>query len=339
MKKKYSRTGIWMIPVLLVLGSCAKSGDLAEMPGPAIPAHFPPPVYRAESNTYTAAGIELGKKLFFDPGLSATGKVSCATCHDQVHSFSDHNVPLSRGIFGKLGKRNSPPIYNLIWTKNFMWDGSIRHIELQPIAPLTDSAEMGASIADIVKYLRSNEDYRKRFASAFNGAAPDDQKMLKAMAQYMATLVSANSKYDRVITGRESFTEQEARGYAIFKTNCKSCHTEPLLTDGSYRNNGLDVFPADSGRMRITRNPADRGKFRVPSLRNVALTYPYMHDGRFDELKTVVDHYSAGMHSGGLTDPSLAPMNFTPQQKADLISFLSALTDYEFVSNIKHAYR
>jgi cytochrome c peroxidase len=325
--------------LLLMMHGCSREPDRPTVEGPDLPAHFPPPVYTATRNPYTKAGIELGKALFHEPLLSRDKSVSCATCHAQVHAFADHNIPFSMGVGGAIGKRNTPTIQNLIWNTSFMWDGSIHHIEVMPIAPLTEPLEMHANWDTLLSRLRASENYRAMFLAAFGSDNIDDQKLLKSLAQYMGTLVSAGSRYDAYVQGKASLAPDELQGLEIFRNQCASCHTEPLFTNQAFINNGLDVVSSDIGRMLITRKEEDRGSFRVPSLRNISLTYPYMHDGRFRTLEQVLDHYSSDKSDKPLADARVRSIRLNNEEKKDLIAFLKTLTDYDFVSNPKHAQR
>ena len=326
-----------LLPLLVACGR--EPEDSAPVVGPALPAHFPAPFYQATQNPYTEAGIALGKALFHEPMLSRDGSISCASCHDQVPAFSDHNVPPPTGVGGAIGKRNAPPVQNMIWNTSFMWDGSIRHLEVMPIAPITEPLEMAASWDTLLNRLRASEKYRRMFQSAFGSEQIDDQKLLKSLAQYMGTLVSAGSRYDAYVQGKGSLAPDEMQGLDIFRSQCASCHTEPLFTNQAFINNGLDAVSSDIGRMLITRKEEDRGSFRVPSLRNVALTYPYMHDGRFRTLDQVLDHYISDKSDKPLADARVRNIRLNSEEKRALIAFLKTLTDYDFVSNPKHAQR
>lgn len=330
----------WLIAaaVFPLLISC-RGDDAHEEPpksfeGFSAPAHFPAPVYGFENNPVTEAGFELGKKLFYDKRLSADGTVSCGTCHAQVHGFADHNIPLSFGIEGRRGMRNTPGLANLAWTPAFMWDGGINHIEVIPIAPLTDSTEMGHDLAALISFLQTQTEYPEDFEKAFGSSEIDTRNLLLALTQFQSCLISAGSKYDQWLTGRTNLTTAENEGREIFESKCASCHSGVLLTDFSYRNNGLDSIFTDEGRMRITLNPEDAGTFRVPSLRNVALTSPYMHDGRFRNLMQVLDHYDSGVKQSATLDPSLSGgIPLEDHEKERLIDFLRTLSDYDFISN------
>ena len=322
---------------LLMISACSREAALPESFVPQIPPHFPVPEYLATANPYTPAGISLGKALFYEPLLSKDGSISCGSCHAQVHAFADHNAPLSKGVGGQPGTRNTPPIQNLIWSRSFMWDGSIRHIEVMPIAPLTDHKEMAANWDTVFQRLQQHARYPSMFRAAFGSDLIDDQRILKALAQFMATLVSAGSRYDARVQGNAVFNESELSGERLFQAHCNNCHTAPLFTSQEFLNNGLDAVSTDIGRMRITRKESDRGSFRVPSLRNVALTYPYMHDGRFQTLEQVLAHYTSDKSGKPLADHRVRNIRFSEQERSDLIAFLKTLSDYTFISNPKHA--
>ena len=299
-----------------------------------VPSHFPEPHYKLENNALNNASFQLGKMLFYDPILSADSTISCATCHAQVHGFADHNMKFSEGINGLLGERNSPALSNLAWQPSFMWDGGINHIEVMSFAPITNPVEMNEDMAHVVKKLSANIKYINQFKHAFGNSEITDQKVLKALAQFMTLMVSANSKYDKVITGKATFSENEQKGYALFQSKCSHCHKEPLLSDFSYRNNGLDSSFKDSGRKKITQKEEDNGKFKVPSLRNIALTYPYMHDGRFNSLESVLKHYSSGVVLSATLDASLKQgYHLSEEEQNNIILFLKTLTDNDYLSN------
>lgn len=301
-----------------------------------VPAHFPDLVYDFEGNPITEEGFELGRKLFYDNRLSRGSQVSCGSCHAQVHAFADHSVPLSFGVDGKQGKRNAPGIYNLAWTEAFMWDGGINHIEVMPIAPITDSVEMDISLADLLEHLQAETEYPEDFEAAFGSPEITTTNLLNALAQFQGSIVSDGSRYDQYVKGQYIPTEEQMQGMELFEANCSGCHAGVLQTDFSYRNNGLDSDFADLGRGKITQNPDDHGKFRVPSLRNVALTNPYMHDGRFFTLEQVLDHYNDGIVESTTLDPSLENgISLTEDEKADIIEFLYTLSDFELLGDLR----
>ena len=304
--------------------------------GFTIPSHFPQPDYAFENNTQTRLRFELGRYLFYDPILSLNNDVSCSSCHAQEHAFSDHNVAFSTGTSGTLGTRNAPALSNLAWYPNFMWDGGVNHLEVQPLVPITHELEMNESIIHVVAKLNASEFYTSKFQEAYSVSEITDQKLLQALAQYMAMLISANTKYDQYLTGKADYTVSEKNGLDLFRQHCVACHTEPLLTDFSYRNVGLDAVVTDIGRELITQDPADRGKFKVPSLRNVAVTYPYMHDGRYFTLPVLLNHHPNGAIYTTTTDPYLFEIpTFSSTEKQDLIQFLKTLTDLYLIGDSK----
>ncbi len=220
-----------------------------------------------------------------------------------------------------------------MWQKNFLWDGGILNLELVAVNAITSPVEMDENLPNIVEKLKRNPIYQKMFKDAFGDEEITSTKMLVALGHFMALFISDKSKYDEVIRGKAQFTEQEQRGYNLFKQKCASCHKEPLFTDESFRNNGVQhFFSVDKGRYEISLLEGDEGKFKVPSLRNVELTAPYMHDGRFTTLQQVLDHYSDGIKNYPNLDPLLInkiPLN--SQEKSDIIVFLKTLTDLNFI--------
>lgn len=305
-----------------------------------LPSNFPQPVYDLKANPLTEKGVQLGKELFYEGKLSRTGVVSCGFCHQQPSAFTHHGHEVSHGVDDRLGKRNSLPISNLIWMKTFFWDGGVNHLDFVPLNPMENPLEMDETLENVLKKLNESEYYRAAFREAFGVEEIKSTEFLKALSQFMATLISANSRYDKYVRQEgEQLTEQELRGLKIFREKCSTCHATDLITDGSYRNNGLtDDFRFDKGREEVTSNVSDRGKFKVPSLRNVEYTDPYMHDGRFETLEAVLDHYSAGVKVSETLDPVLLKegnpgIALTATEKADIIAFLKTLTDKEFLTD------
>jgi cytochrome c peroxidase len=303
------------------------------------PGNFPTPVYDLKKNPVTREGFELGRKLFYETALSRDNSVSCGNCHVQTSGFTQHGHDLSHGIEDRLGNRNSPPIMNLAWSSSFMWDGGVFHLDLFPINPITNPVEMDEKMDRVISKLQEAPDYRTRFKAAFGSPEISATKVFKALSQYMVMCISSNSKYDSVMrhTGVR-FNKIEQKGYAIFKQRCSSCHKEPLFTDGTFRNNGLSHdFNPDSGRQAITLDPADRYKFKVPSLRNLSYTLPYMHDGRFTTIDQVLNHYISDIHDGPTLDPMLKRngkpgIPLTAQDKKDLKAFILTLNDKLFIT-------
>lgn len=304
----------------------------------AVPAGWPAPRYDFAGNPVTPAGFALGRRLFYDPILSRDGSVACGNCHQQFAAFAHLDHRVSHGIGGVNGKRNTPGLFNLAWQPELMWDGSAHHLETQPVAPISNPLEMGGSLALAVDKLRQDRRYPILFERAFGSPGIDSQRLLRALAQFTGSLVSAGSRYDRAQRGALAFSAQEQTGLALFRERCAGCHREPLFSDFSYRNNGLDAAPRDAGRAAISGRAEDEGRFRVPSLRNVALTAPYMHDGRYDSLRQVLDHYGGGIEHSPTLDPLLAEAKpFSPEQRAALLAFLDTLTDEDFVHDPRFA--
>ncbi|MCU0396188.1 MAG: cytochrome-c peroxidase [Chitinophagaceae bacterium] len=304
------------------------------------PPGWPAPVYNFAENPLTEQGIELGRQLFYDGRLSKDGNFPCASCHQQPAAFGTFEHDLSHGFNNSHTLRNAPPLQNLAWIREFHHDGGITHLDLQPLAPITNPEEMAETIDNVLNKLRADAQYRQLFKAAFGSEEINTQRMTRALSQFMLTMVSANSKYDKVKRGEATFNLPESLGYDIFKAKCASCHTEPLFTDLSYRNAGLsmDNVLRDHGRMRITRNPADSLKFRVPSLRNVMKSSYYGHDGRFFDILNVLNHYSDGVVNGPTTDPLLRnKIPLSNFEKGQLIAFLGTLTDSSFLTNKKFA--
>jgi cytochrome c peroxidase len=304
-----------------------------------VPAGWPTPHYDFAANPITPAGFALGRKLFYEPRLSKDDSVSCGSCHQQFAAFAHFDHPVSHGIRNQNGTRNAPGLFNLAWQPALMWDGAVHNLEIQPIAPISNPVEMDASLDQVLTKLRASADYPPLFEAAFGTPEIDSQRLLRAMTQFTGTLISADSRYDRFMAGdAAALSESERAGLAVFRAECASCHAEPLFTDYSYRNNGLDEASKDPGRARATGRDEDRGRFRVPSLRNVALTAPYMHDGRYDTLDQVLDHYTQGIHASPALDPKLAGgVKLDTTQRADLLAFLRTLSDEHFTHDRRFA--
>jgi len=309
-----------------------------QTPRPSVPAGWPAPHYTFVGNPVTRAGFELGRSLFYDPRLSRDNSIACANCHQQFAAFAHYDHRVSHGIGGVDGKRNAPGLFNLAWQPDFMWDGAIHQLELQPLGPISNPLEMGETLANVVSKLQADAGYRQQFTQAFGTPGIDGQRVLLALTQFIGTLQSSHSRYDAFRSGEVQFTAGERRGLDVFRAQCASCHREPLFTDYSYRNNGLDREPADAGRAGITERSDDRGRFRVPSLRNVALTAPYMHDGRYATLDEVLDHYASGIQPSATLDPQLRKgLVLNAADRAALRQFLDTLTDTAFVNDPRFA--
>lgn len=302
------------------------------------PDYFPKPVYDFKKNPLKHSTVELGRKLFYDPILSRDHTISCSSCHLSNQAFSHAGNHLSKGIEDGIGDRNSPAIFNLAWQKTFMWDGSVVNIDVQALAPINHPKEMGEDINVAVRKLNQSKEYKTLFYKSFGDSLATSERLMKALSQFQLTIVSANAKYDKVKQGKAKFTASENKGYQLFKQNCSSCHSEPLFSTYRFANNGLSFNPElnDNGKWNKTFEPADKLMFKIPSLRNLAYTYPYMHDGRFKTLYEVLEHYEKGI----VKSPTLAkelqtPIIFNSQEKDDLLDFLATLNDSVLVSNVE----
>ena len=340
---------------LLPLLSCSRTGDADWRRIPYAPTPYalnePREFVRMvipEGNPLTVEGIELGRRLFFDPILSADSSTSCASCHLPALAFTDGKA-LSTGIEGRVGRRNSPSLANVgYYYKGLFWDGRVATLEEQSLHPVEDSLEMANTWAEAERRLRLHPSYPALFRQAFGIrllSEINSELTAKALAQFQRSLLSADSKFDRKMRGEAEFTAQEQRGWAIFfdasmdvpHSECSHCHDDPLFTTLEFANNGLDAVRAledypDPGRGGVSGNRYELGAFRVPTLRNIALTAPYMHDGRFATLEEVIGHYAGGGHYAENLNPNVMKLNLTAQDKADLIAFLHTLTDSTFVS-------
>lgn len=329
---------------LIVTGFLVLVGFITKTTTPKyidIPKNWPKPVYDFKNNPLTEEGFLLGRQLFYDPILSKDNTISCASCHLQVTGFTHVDHDLSHGIEGKIGTRNSLTLQNLAWSKTFMWDGGVNHLDVQALAPITSEVEMNETLENVIIKLQHSEKYQELFDRAFGTKKITGQLTLKAISQFVVSLTTSNSKYDKVIRKEEKFTEMEQKGYDIFKQYCSSCHKEPLLTNNGFKNNGLPIDKdlKDIGRMKITQNSRDSLLFKVPTLRNIEFTFPYMHDGRFKTLNEVVKHYNSGvLKSSTLSKELLIPMNLSDNQRTELVSFLKTLSDKDFLFNQKYSY-
>lgn len=310
------------------------------------PANFPDIAYDLSNNPLTEKGFELGKKLFYDGRLSSDGVVSCGFCHIQADAFTHHGHTFSHGVGDNIGTRNTPPIQNLAFQTAFMWDGATTHLDLQPIIPLTSPIEMNGSFTQIVAMMKADPVYVKLFKQAFPDGQINSENMLKALGQFMVLTVSSNSRFDKYRRNEAggTLTQDEVEGYAIFNQKCASCHATDLFTDNSFRNNGLSINPQinDVGYYRVTELQQDKYKFKVPSLRNIEKTAPYMHDGRFYTLEAVLNHYSNGVQNTPNLDASLNTngnlgIPLTTTEKTKIIAFLKTLTDHQFLTDPRFA--
>lgn len=325
---------------LLVLSACRKDERITASTAPTpyfpeLPVGFPLPAV-PDDNPLTLEGVRLGKALFFSKALSRDGSVSCASCHHVDRAFSD-TVALSLGVQGAVGFRNSPTLANMAYHPAYFKDGGVPSLELQVLAPVHDPLEMDHDILAVAADLKDQEPFRSLSMKAYDREL-DPYVITRAIASYERTLISGWSRYDRFLAGDQSaLSTEEINGWQIFTGNaakCASCHSGPDLSDHSFQNIGLYLVYADEGRQRISLQAGDAGKFKVPTLRNIALTSPYMHDGSMASLEDVVDHFASGGEAHPNKSALVTGFALSPQEKADLIAFLNALTDERSMDQI-----
>lgn len=325
----------------VVIDSCRKT-DVHRYPAPhavtfTVPDGFPAPVYGFDDNPLTEEGFALGKRLFHDPLLSSHLDVTCSSCHQQHAGYTTFSHDLGHGTNHQHTARNVPVIFNMVWQKDFEWDGRTPRLIDQPFACMTAPEKMDEQAGPVIARLDTAAGYHQMFGAAFGDDRITADRISKALVQFVASLVSAGSKYDLVKKGQATFNASEQAGYDLFQQKkCNVCHAEPLFTDLSFRNVGLELddYHRDYGRMRVTHDPADSLKFKVPTLRNVEITGYYTHDGRFEAISEMLDHYSGGVVSGPTTDPLVAnQIPLTDLEKFYLEEFLKTLTDSAFVND------
>ncbi|OCB78083.1 cytochrome-c peroxidase [Flavobacterium crassostreae] len=335
---------LWLVfPILINCSDSDQDAKYINLPLDfSVPSNFPNLAYDIAANPPTEKGFELGKKLFYDGRLASDGLVSCGFCHLQENAFTHHGHTVSHGVDNALGIRNAPAIQNMAYQRIYMYDGATSHLDLQPIIPLTSTVEMNGDLNRILAMMKADPNYRELFKVSFKDGAVSIENMLKALSQFMVMLTSSNSKFDHYRRNEAggTLTKEEMAGYTIFKNKCASCHATDLMTDDSFRNNGLAINPLinDVGRYRVTEQATDYYKFKVPSLRNVAVTAPYMHDGRFGSLASVLNHYSTAVVDGATLDPILKQngklgITLSETDKEQLIAFLNTLTDYQYLTD------
>jgi cytochrome c peroxidase len=327
-----------------------------------LPEHFelatgelPMPAIK-EDNLLTVEGVKLGRMLFYEKILSGNNTQSCGSCHHQQFAFSD-TTTLSIGIEEKEGKRNTMSIFNLASHSNeFFWDGRAHLVRDQVLRPIQDELEMNESMENVIMKLSASPRYKGQFENAFGSAEINSEKISLALEQFILSIISMDSKYDQSRRGEVVLSTSEERGRILFFTgrnvmfpalsgpDCAHCHGGANFDNNQYANNGLDDDASliDIGREAVTANAADHGKFKVPSLRNIALTAPYMHDGRFKTIEEVIDHYDHGVQASSTLDPALAArrengLKLSAQDKADLKAFLESLSDPILISNPAYA--
>ena len=364
------RTSKWAISFIflsfIVLISCSKKDDFeptttlgsslydptpydlqyGTLPVPMVPG----------DNQLTNAGVQLGRMLFYDKQLSSNGTLACAGCHVQENAFTDTNQ-FSTGVLGFMGGRQAMVSFNMLWNNNeFFWDGRAHFLRDQALKPIQDSLEMNESLVNVVSKLSVSQSYKDQFERAFGSDEINNLKISLALEQFMNSIVSYNSKYDKFVRSELTLNASEERGRNLFfdeynpffpsisGADCAHCHTGNNFENDNYMNNGLDSDAGftDTGREKVTNNAMDRAKFKVPTLRNIELTFPYMHDGRFNTLEEVVDHYNSGLVYSSTIDPALentrtTGLMLTTQDKADLVAFLKTLTDTDLTSDPRYA--
>ena len=347
---------------VMIFVSCKKEAETPATPASYDPTpytmnygDFPPPQIAAD-NPLTKQGVQLGRMLFYEKRLSKDNSMSCASCHRQEYAFSDTNR-FSIGVDGHPSGRQAMAVFNMAWNTNeFFWDGRAALLRDQSLMPIEDSLEMAETLPSVINKLAADQSYKNQFIRAFGSYEITSEKMALAMEQFMNSIVSVESKYDRFLSGQETLTPSENRGRKLFFTeynqffpdssgaDCAHCHVPKNFENDRYMNNGLDAGPDidDFGRELATGNPMDRGRMKVTSLRNIELTPPYMHDGRFQTLEEVVEHYNSGIQPSPSLDPALANTMSTglmldAQDKADLVAFLRTFTDTDLMTNPEYS--
>jgi len=353
---KKGRNHITTISVLAVITIALISASQKNVrPSPyklAYPAYFGNRYQIPPDNPTTVEGVVLGRMLFYETALSANDKISCATCHRQKRAFTD-GKDFSEGVDGIKQTRNTMALINLLWTKNLFWDGRTNGLENQVDTPLTNVHEMGQSLSVSIEKLKTKKVYAAKFKAAFGNEAITKDRIKKALAQFERILISANSKYDQYLQKKYKPTASELNGIALFYgspnpeknvrgASCSHCHGGPKTYEELFMNNGLDSIYKDIGREALTKQHYDKGRFRVVTLRNIALSAPYMHDARFKTLGKVVDHYSEHIVKNKQLSPFLQnisntpggkQLNLTSSEKRDLVAFLNMLTDSSFIKD------
>jgi len=356
---RFNTFNLFVLGGLIVIGSC--KGETEEMttinhdetPYVMNIGDFPEPVISSD-NPLTKQGVKLGRMLFYETKLSKDGSMSCASCHRQEHAFADTNT-LSIGVEGLLGKRQAMAVFNMAWNTNeFFWDGRAHLLRDQSILPIQDELEMNETLENVISKLGAEQSYQDQFKRTFGSTEITSHKISLALEQFMNSIVSVDSKYDQYLRGDVTLTASEERGRELYfaeyneffpstsGADCAHCHSPTNFSNNEYMNNGLDAVITDNGREKVTLSSKDKGKMKVPSLRNIELTTPYMHDGRFITLEEVVNHYNSGLETSATLDPALAnTMNtglmLDAQDKVDLVAFLKTLTDQTFLNNPEYS--
>jgi cytochrome c peroxidase len=351
-----SKGGVLSFLLILTIGLSAWTYYEDPIPtGPfqlVYPANFGNRINVPADNPTTKQGVYLGRLLFYETALSANNKLSCSSCHQQDKAFTDGKA-LSEGVDHVFSTRNSMSLVNLLWTRKFFWDGRAGSLEDQAATPLSNPHEMGQALTVSAQKLSQIRSYPALFRLVYGDTLINGDRIVKAIAQFERTLISANARYDQYLRNAYQPNQQELKGMALFiqfpqpekgirGANCAHCHGGVKTYMELFHNNGLDSIPKDAGIETLTSLPTDRGRFKVPTLRNVALTAPYMHDGRFKTLEEVVDHYSehikqsASLSSflqGESNEVGGTSLKLLPEEKKELVAFLNMLTDSTFINN------
>ncbi len=332
---------------LLVFVSCSNDDSYTAIPEDSpfnlvIPENFPPMAQDISRNMPTEQGVALGRKLFYDNRLSRDNTISCSFCHEQEYAFTHHGHDFSHGIDNLLGNRNAPAVQNMAFQSEYFYDGASNGIQLLSIVPIHNPVEMDENMPNIAAKLALDDTYVQLFQSAFENQEISTSNILNALAQFMTVMISADSRYDKYVRNEAggNLSELELQGLDLFTAKCATCHITDMFTDSKFRNNGLPINPNlnDLGRETVTGFEYDRYKFKVPSLRNVELTQPYMHDGRFGSLESVLDFYANGVQQTQNLDEIMQQngvlgIPLTEDEKVAIIAFLKTLTDESFISN------
>ncbi|CAN5335339.1 cytochrome c peroxidase [soil metagenome] len=334
---------------LISIGLLFFCGKFSNSPYPFPEMNFFPKMPTSLANPVTVEGAAIGRFLFYDPILSLDSTISCSSCHNQKSAFSDSPNLFSSGINGQKTVRNAMSLCNLAWSPSYFYDGRARNLEDQIAHPITAKNEMNMEWNILLSKLNSSKFYLKKFKSLYRTSKIDSVQVKNVIAQFLRTLISHESNFDKVLTGKRKFTEDERKGLLLVtnqtRGDCLHCHPSDgnaLLTTMKFSNNGLDsIYNADEykdkGRGAITGNKSDNGKFRIPSLRNIVLTAPYMHDGRFKTLEEVLEFYSTGVHMSANIDTKMGfayqkGVKLNAEEKKEIIAFLNTLTDSVFIS-------
>lgn len=343
--------------ILSTIYGCKKDPQIIDVDNKAYILEYgllpPPPI--AQDNQLTQEGVKLGRMLFYETMLSRTNTQSCASCHIQQFAFSD-TATFSIGVNNLQGKRQAMSVFNMAWhTNEFFWDGRAHLLRDQSLMPIQDHLEMDENLPNVVAKLKADARYTSQFKRAFGSEEVNPLLMSKAMEQFMNSIVSYRSKYDLFLAGKATLSTQEERGRYLFfnefsasnpsisGADCQHCHGGLNFELNRYTNNGLDGDAnfVDIGREKVTNNTADRAKFKIPSLRNIEFTAPYMHDGRFKTLEEVIQHYNSGLVNSSTLDPAMVPslggLKLNAQDVQALVAFLKTLSDYELINDSRYS--